>query len=292
MLIFILFVIQMLILILLILLLYNVYKPTTIQKLFKKYFVPLSPIVEPDRIIRTVDTFGKRILNSYYIPRSGGKVSTSCLIWFHGGCFIQEEPTNVLPFLEVLSSDINVYTFDYPLPFDFTLDETLLYINKNLRKFFDTTPHDKYFVGGDSAGTFLAQKTYEQEITQVHELPGRFLLPELSMVHAFVGVCGFYDMKFGNNKIGELVFNFYVLRGVENKKKYQTTISFPNNLLITSSSDFLNRQTIIYNDMHRSRSILVSYTTPNSIHCFIASTFLPETRRAANEILDFIQRFE
>jgi hypothetical protein len=243
--------------------------------------------VEPDRIIRTVDTFGKRILNSYYIPRADGVASESCLIWFHGGCFIQEEPTNVLPFLEVLSSDINVYTFDYPLPFDFTLDETLSYINRNLRKFFDTTPHQKYFVGGDSAGTFLAQKIYEREILRVQELP----LPELSQVQAFVGVCGFYDMKFGNNKIGEMLFNFYVLRGIEDKKKYQTTISFPNNLLITSSSDFLNRQTIIYNDMHRSRSILVNYTTPNSIHCFIASTFLPETRRAASEILDFIQRF-
>jgi hypothetical protein len=286
MLIFILFVIQVLILVLLILLLYNVYKPTVIQRLFKKYFVPLSPIIEPERIIRTTDTFGKRALNSYYIPRAG---STSCLIWFHGGCFIQEEPTNVLPFLEVLSSDINVFTFDYPLPFDFTLDETLQYINKNLRKFFDSMPHEKYFVGGDSAGTFLAQKTYEREIL---EAPDRLPLPEFSRVEAFVGVCGFYDMKFGNNKIGEMFFNFYVLRGVDDKKKYQSTMAFPNNLLITSSSDFLNRQTIIYHDMHRSRSILVSYTTPNSIHCFIASTFLPETRRAGSEIIDFIRRFE
>lgn len=257
------------------------------QRLFKKYFVPLSPVLEPDRIIRTIDTFGKRVLNSYYIPRNGGS-STSCLIWFHGGCFIQEEPTNVLPFLEVLSSDINVYTFDYPLPFDFTLDETIIYINKNLRNFFDTMFHDKYFIGGDSAGTFLAQKIYEQEIMR-HEGPQ---LPEIRGIQAFVGVCGFYDMKFGNNKIGELFFSFYVLRGVSDKKKYHTTISFPNNLLITSSSDFLNRQTIIYHDIHRASSILVSYTTPNSIHCFIASTSLPETRRAASEILDFIRRFE
>lgn len=280
----------MLILFLLVLLLYNVYKPTAIQRLFKKYFVPLSPVMQPDRIIRTVETFGKRILNSYYIPCVN--VSTSCLIWFHGGCFIHEEPTNVLPFLEVLSSDINVYTFDYPLPFDFTLDETLSYINKNLRNFFDVMPHEKYFVGGDSAGTFLAQKIYEQEILQVKDVPIRLPLPELSTVDAFVGVCGFYDMKFGNNKLGEILFNFYVLRGVEDKKKYQSTAPFPNNLLITSTSDFLNRQTIIYNDMYRSRSILVSYTTPNSIHCFIASTSLPETRRAASEILDFIRRFE
>lgn len=291
MLIFILFVIQMLILILLVLLLYNVYKPKVIQRLFKKYFVPLSPLVHPERIIKTTDTFGNRALNSYYMKASGA-MSNACLIWFHGGCFIQEEPTNVLPFLELLSNDINVYTFDYPLPFDFNLDETLSYINKNLRQFFDTVQHDTYFVGGDSAGTFLAQKTYEQEILQSKDPPVRFALPELARVQAFVGVCGFYDMKFGNNKMGEFFFNFYVLRGVSNKKKYQTTMAFPNNLLITSSSDFLNRQSIIYNDIYRSRSILVNYTTPNSIHCFIASTSLPETIRAANEIIDFLQKWE
>lgn len=270
------------ILILLILLLYNVYKPTVIQRLFKRYFIPLSPLRHPERIIKTVDTFGKRRLNSYYLPKQGSKV---CLIWFHGGCFIQEEPTNVLPFLEVLSNDINVYTFDYPLPFDFTLDQTLIYINKNLRQFFDTTPHEQYFVGGDSAGTFLALKLYEQQMLDNEYLSP---LPELTTAKAFVGVCGFYDMKFGNNKLGEFCFDFYVLRGVNNKKKYRTTISFPSNLLITSSSDFLNRQTILYNDIYRSRSILINYTTPNSIHCFITSTALPETVEAAQKIISFL----
>lgn len=277
----------MLILTIIILLLYNAYKPTTIQRLFKKYFVPLSPILHPERIIKTSDSFGRRkTLNSYYIPNPK---SSSCLIWFHGGCFIQEEPTNVLPFLEMLSQDINIYTFDYPLPFDFTLDETLEYINKNLRKFFNEHTHQTYFIGGDSAGTFLAQKIYEREIKEHYKYNP---LPEVRKVNAFVGVCGFYDMKFGNNKMGEFFFNFYVLRGVEDKKQYQSTMAFPNNLLITSSSDFLNRQSIMHHDLYRSRSILINYTTPNSIHCFITSTTLPETTRAANEIIQFLKNWE
>lgn len=266
--------------------LYNIYKPTIVQSLFKKYFVPLSPLQEPERIVRTSQTFGKRILNSYYIPKKGTP-SKHCLIWFHGGCFIQEEPTNVLPFLELLSDDINVYAFDYPLPFDFNLDETLMYITKNLREFFDSVPHDGYFIGGDSAGTFLAQKIYEQEVMS-HDM---VTLPEVVKVPAFVGVCGFYDMKFGNNKLGEFIFSFYVLRGVSNKKNFHTTMSFPSNLLITSTSDFLNRQTIIYSDIYRSKSTLLNYTTPNSIHCFIASTSLPETRRAASEILNYLKQW-
>lgn len=263
---------------------YNIYKPTVVQRLFKKYFIPLSPVQEPERIVRRSETFGKRLLNSYYIPSR--KPSSACLIWFHGGCFIQEEPKNVLPFLEMLSSDINVYTFDYPLPFDFTLDETMLYIRQNLRNFFDTLSHDVYFVGGDSAGTFFAQKIYEDQIIR------RRQLPELENVKAFVGVCGFYDMKFGNNKLGEFFFRFYLLRGVADKNLYTGSISYPNNLLITSSSDFLNAQTISYNDKYRANSILIRYTTPNSIHCFIASTSLPETRQAALQIIEFLKKWE
>jgi len=151
-------------------------------------------------------------------------------------------------------------------------------------------PHANYFVGGDSAGTFFAQKIYENEILNIRE--PKIPLPELVDVKAFVGICGFYDMKFGNNKMGEFFFNFYVLRGVKNKTSYNSTISFPNNLLLTSSSDFLNRQTIIYNDKYRSKSTLINYTTPNSIHCFITSTSLPETRRASSEIITFLRQWE
>lgn len=279
--------IQIVMVVVLIVLLYNIYKPNGVKRLYNKLFVPLSGIIEPERIIKTQTKFGRRVLNSYYIPNNESK---SCLIWFHGGCFIQEEPTNVLPFLEMLSRDVSVYTFDYPLPFDFTLDETLIYINKNLRTFFDENTYENYFIGGDSAGTFLAIKIYELEIIK-SELK-LFPLPELLSVNAFIGVCGFYDMTFGGNKMGEVFFRFYLLRGVNSKNKYTTNTSYPNNLLLTSSSDFLNRQTIVYNDMYRSKSTLISYTTPNSIHCFISSTSLPETIRAAGEIIAFIARWE
>lgn len=276
-------IIQIVIIVILLLLLYAIYKPSGLKILFNKVFTPLSPVLYPDRIIKTESTFGKRRLNSYFIPN---KSSKTCLIWFHGGCFIQEKPSNVLPFLEMLSQDMNVYTFDYPLPFDFTLDDTLVYINKNLKDFFNEYSFDTYAIGGDSAGTFLALKLYEFQTikTDLYLEP----LPELLNVQKFVGVCGFYDMTFGGNKMGEMAFNFYVLRGVSNKKKYISNVSYPNNLLLTSSSDFLNRQTTVFNDKFRNVSDLISYTTPNSIHCFIASTHLPETARAHREIALFI----
>lgn len=261
--------------------LYNVYKPTFLQTIFNRYFVPVSPIKEPDRIILKYETFGKSNFVSYYIPSK--IISDTCIIWFHGGCFLQKSPDNVMPFLELLSATNHVYTFDYPTLFDFTLDDTILFIQKNLRGFFDSMKFENYVIGGDSAGTFLALKVYEAEL-----LNACVVLPELRDVNGFIGICGFYDRTFGDNILMKFLFEFYVLRGVKNKSVYNTSISFPNNLLVTATSDFLNEQTIRYNDKYRGKSRLLKFTTPNSQHCFINSTSLSETTAVVKEIELFI----
>jgi hypothetical protein len=208
---------------------------------------------------------------------------------------MEETPKTTLPFVQLVGdmTKIDVLTFDYPLPFDYTIDDTFRFINVTLKTFFnENKQYSNVFFGGDSAGAFLATKTIEFETNAL----ARSILNIEQLkcpINGFIGICGMYDITFSQNQLGELVFKFYVLRGCKNHAIYQNVnLKYPMHLQ-TSTNDFLIGQTQTFFDKHRSseHTTFHLFKTSNSVHCFITMTSLPETIESIDMIKDFIEKY-
>lgn len=271
---------------------YNVYKPVILQRYFRKRCVTVSN-VDIDRFSINKLKFGRRFFKTYY-QKSNNDTDT-LLIWFHGGCFMEETPKTTLPFVQLVGDTvkIDVLTFDYPLPFDYTLDDTFRYINKIINTFLEKSrKYSNIFFGGDSAGAFLATKTMEFETNAMAR--SVLNIDKLGcQINGFIGICGLYDTTFSQNRLGEMLFKFYVLRGCKNHSIYQNVImKYPMHVQ-TSTNDFLIRQTQQFYDKNRAseHTSIHLFKTSNSTHCFITITSLPETIESIEMIKSFIYKY-
>jgi acetyl esterase/lipase len=230
--------------------------------------------------------------DTFFFPAPSGN-SNTLVIWFHGGCFIDERPKNILPFLEFFSEyahAVDIFTFDYPLPFKFSFDDTLIYVNYILKDLLAQHDYTNVYFAGDSAGAFFAVKTMEIEMSSS-------MRKELKVdaigchINGFIGICGFYDTTFNNNALGEMVFKFYLMRNIKSTKKYKKSNVIHPMLIVTSSSDFLLDQSRNFADRHRSypNNSYKVFNTPNTTHCFLTNIHLPETKELAVDILEFIE---
>lgn len=292
---------QLIVLTLLILMLYYIFKPTPVQSFMKKILIPVTNF-ELDTTQHTMNTHThekhNRSLNVYHLVTNGIDVNSrarTLLIWFHGGCFVIEDPANVMPFMGLIKrkapDNLDILIFDYPLPFDVTIDDTLIYIHDMLLSFFEdwSETYDSVFIGGDSAGSFLGLKTLEIENSESFRGALGIANPIGMHIGGFIGICGFYDVTFHNNTIASFCFQSYVMRGVSNKTKYQQMHLLHRMLLMTSKNDFLLSQTRNFFEKNRQRGELVVYDTPNTFHGFIGNTTLAETHNAVDKILLFIK---
>jgi acetyl esterase/lipase len=259
-----------------------------LRNLYKKYF---AAVVNHNESYTQLIEHRPHRNNKFRVIKCFGDKSESdiLLVWFHGGSFIQEKYDNILPFLVEISktTNIHVITFDYPLLYHTKLHETLEFINLLLADYFSENKYKYIFYGGDSAGTYLALKTIEIEfnnslrnITKTNQIE---IIPS-----GFIGICGFYDPTFGNKPLAPFFINtwFWRVPNMINFKK--CTLTTPA-LIITSSRDFLATQSQRFVDTQPRRLIKYKqFTTPNSLHCFVANTLLPETQETLGLIKDFI----
>jgi acetyl esterase/lipase len=239
-----------------------------------------------------VELLGERLYRgqTFRVVRCPGG-SENILVWFHGGCFIQEKYDTILPFLVEVARvcEMDVVTFDYPLLYTATMPETLGYCNQLLRDFFDEHKYENVFYGGDSAGTYLALKTMEIEYNQ--SLRTAVGVEPLGIpVNGFVGICGFYDPTLNGKPLALPLINhwFWKADNITNYKKCSVRVP---SLLVSSSHDFLVSQTQRFIDQQPRRLLQFrQFVTPNSLHCFVANTTLLETIQTLELMCDFFSR--
>lgn len=281
-------IIQLIIIILLLILLYYIYRPIPLRSLYEKYLVAVSNHDES-----MVSVIGEHVLyNTVYQIKKISNKSNKLVVWFHGGGFIKEKAVNIIPFLVYLSEQCNVdvLTFDYPLPYKCRLDDTLVYISQILNKFFsENSKYDYIYFGGDSAGAYLALKILELQYNEAFRMYLN-VEPVHADVTAFIGVCGFYDPTFGNKPLALPLFNSWFWN-VRNITFYKTCNVRCPSLIISSTQDFLVFQSRRFVDRQpRNLVTFRQFTTPNTIHCFISNTKLPETIEATSDMCEFINR--
>lgn len=275
--------------ILILIVLYFLYKPIPLQGLYNRYFFPTSVFTEGAYTDEGVFTYKNSKFNTYLLRNEGAK---SLVVWFHGGCFMQNHPHIVLPFLGLLRRnlpDCDILTFDYPVPYTHTLHDTLKFSN-SLIKATISEQYENYFLGGDSAGSFFALLTSNIETSNT--MSGVLGIPKLGIQYrGFISVCGFYDQTFDNNKIADALFKFYIARGVEQWSTYRVQEIFIPTIVFTSKSDFLYSQNINFVRQNIARSVyLKEFDTHNAIHSYITNTSAEETLETVEYIREFVDR--
>lgn len=266
--------------------LYFIYRPIPLQALYNRYYYPSSIFEDGEYTQQSRNTYKKLNYNSYLLKNSG---ANTLIVWFHGGCFIQENPDIVLPFLGLLRQNMpncDILTFDYPLPYSRTLDDTIVCSNQIIAKYIGN--YDNYYVAGDSAGSLLALLTTHIETSPT--LSSRFGINPLGVkFNGYISVCGFYDIRFNGNALAEMIFKFYIGRGTKNWNNFLASEILVPALVFTSKSDFLYKQNIDFVQRNLSRDIyLKEFDTHNSIHCFISHTGAEETKEAVQYIKMFV----
>lgn len=283
-------IIQIIIVFLVLIIIYYIYRPIPLKALYNRLFFPVSNFTEYDHTEIKELEYKKNYFKQYLLKNEN---SDTLIIWYHGGCFIQDHPQIVLPFLGSLRRELpncDILTFEYPLPYDFTLDDSLAFGNYVISK--NILPKYKnYYICGDSAGSYFAAITANiQDSNTLHTV---LHLDKLDLnFNGLISVSGFFDQTFDDNIILKNLFRLYVARYVKNFNALRTTEIFIPSLIFTSKQDFLYRQNVQFSQTNQHRdSYLKVFDSRESVHDFISYTALPETKECIELIREFINKF-
>jgi acetyl esterase/lipase len=282
-------IIQIISLLFLIAVLFIIYKPVPIQALYNRYFIPSSNFTEQAHTTEQIVLFKQRKFETFLLRNNN---ADTLIVWFHGGCFIQDHPHVILPFLGRLRRELpncDILTFAYPIQFEFNLNDTLLFANKLISDM-DKSKYKHIYLGGDSAGVLLALMT--ARIEESHTLSTILDIPRLNITYTgIIAICGFYDITFNSNLFAKSIFKFYIGRNTPNWNSYHVREIITPTLMLTSKHDFLYNQHIRFATDNKMRNIyLKEFHSKNTVHCFVTNTESEETSAAILHIQQFITR--
>jgi len=285
-------IVQVIVLLLFILFLYYLYKPIPLQNLYNKYFFPVSNFTRDENTEIETKIYKGKKFKCYHISNQN---ANTLIIWFHGGCFIKKEANTTLPFLGLLSENnpnCDILTFEHPTPFNYTLQDLMLFSNDLIRSFLNKHKHkySNYYVGGDSSGAFFAALTANIEsLDNLHNIiPVQKLNIEFN---GLITICGFFNTAFNNVLLNNL-FNFYIGRSTPNLDGYRTQEVYIPYIAFTSRIDFLYQENVEFAERNiRKGSYLKVFETNTAVHCYISYTQLDETHETVQLIKKFLDTF-
>lgn len=214
-----------------------------------------------------------------------GSKHDKLIVVFIGGGGLFSKMTNIYGFTnklnELMGSDYDILTFEYPIRFKNTILDSMLAINKILLDYIHyTTIH----AVGISFGSLLAGAFYNKEMTLTKS--SGMSVPQIGM--RFTSLCvlsGVLECNFNVDIITKL-FKFYIMRntpGIINYTCYGLPIP---KFIVSANSDFLVAQTskFIQNETCEYK-IYDSKTLP---HAFCQLTNLDEAVDSIKRVRDFI----
>lgn len=207
------------------------------------------------------------------------------IVFFNGGAFIYSVRQNSYGLLNALSKKLPEYdilVFDYPVRFNYTVQETLQNINETLKNFMQ---YESYYGIGESAGTLLLGTFCSKEADI--EYANRIKVPQIGIKFScYVGITGVYCTRFTNQIVNNL-FQFYIIRGSTNGNLYSAyNLNIPK-LIISNKTDFLYHQTNDFLQKQPSKSRI--FENQNLPHTFIFNMHFTETSECINLISEFIE---
>lgn len=286
------FLLQLLAMLLIFFITYTLYKPSPVKRFYNRYYYPVSNFTEHEST--TIDDFRyKNQMFQRYLLKN--KSSDTLIVWFHGGCFLQEHPRLVLPFLGLLRKSLpncDILTFDYPLPFDYTLHDSLASSVEVIRGEIENGHYTNHYIAGDSAGAFFA--VLVANLQNDSTLSAQLDVERLPMktFNGLIIVSGFLDATFGNKMFLEKCFQFYIARNTRNFHLYRTDRIFIPSMIFTSKHDFLYQQNVKFALRNiESESHLKVYEADTARHDYISYTNIPETFDTVKIIDEFIENY-
>lgn len=211
--------------------------------------------------------------------------NTKLLIYFHGGAFLfsnQKSAYGLLNELDDSLTSFDILTFSYPVRFKYTLQDSLLSINKIIQKV--QMKYTEFYAVGMSAGVLLmgAFQRKEKNI----EISKKIEVPIIGVqFKAMVGICGVYDTRIDNQFL-QTAFNFYIMRNTPSPKEYTCYNLKTPILVISSISDYLYNQSYRYiqQEPNVTKYIFNTYTP----HQFSLLINLPEATKTVKKISEFL----
>lgn len=195
--------------------------------------------------------------------RSG---NSKLLVWFIGGSFIFSQRDQVYGFLNKLFDKIghefDILTFQYPVRFKYTLQQSMLAINDILKDYI--LQYDEHYAGSMSAGTLLLGAFCQKEKSV--KVAKDIGVPQIGLqFKKLISICGLFEPEF-NSSLLNGIFNFYIARGTPGIKYYSFYNLSPDKLVIGSVSDFLYQQTLKF--ISTEKCTFRIFTNPQLGHVF------------------------
>lgn len=225
-----------------------------------------------------------KIQKNYILYSKEGNKNLTII--FHGGAFLFSDFKNAYGFSNSLYEHLKTFDiliFQYPVRFDFTIEQAMIAINDILKNFINR--YDNYTAIGVSAGVLLMGTFLQKEMNK--DVAQKICVPQIGLnISKFVAINGVFDTNFNNSVLNKL-FSFYIMRGTSSIKNYSCyNLSVPK-LIISNTYDFLYEQTKNY--IKTEQCSLKIFQNKNLDHRFIFYQNLNETNIAIKSISSFLQ---
>lgn len=216
----------------------------------------------------------------------GGRSNVSVVVFLIGGAFLYNDFASHYGLSNELGARlaakrINLLMLRYPVRFDNTVHDAMLFLNDLLKKY--ALCYKICHMLGFSAGALLAGMFVRKERSRT--LADLIKVPQIGLdVRSYVGICGLYDSQFDNAIVTNL-FDAYIMRGTPEHKRYHCRELGIPAFIVSSTRDILFAQTQRYAEAQPCTYKIFDVDLP---HGFVQCVNLTETQEALRLIVDFI----